>query len=204
MKKYSCIGFLARSHGIAVFEALVRSEQYTLSAVFTHARNPKMYDAERKIRPDFEKFQEIAQKNEIPFYSVDTRKENAAMEVYVKQNSFDLLVSVSWRRLVLPCVFERAAIGAVNVHRGDLPKYAGAEPIRRALEAKEEYVAVCAHAMTEKIDAGEVLAREVCQVKYDARLSLEENVELLKENITPLFPAIVMNAFELLIKKKEK
>ena len=65
------------------------------------------------------------------------RKLKSKLEKFVKNNEFDFLISVSWRYLISPQVFEKAKIGSFNIHRGDLPKYAGVEPIKRALNNNE-------------------------------------------------------------------
>ena len=74
----------------------------------------------------------------------------------ISENEFEFLLSISWRYLIPPQVFEKAEFGAINLHRGDLPKYAGVEPIRKALENNEERIAVCCHHITKNYDEGEV------------------------------------------------
>jgi methionyl-tRNA formyltransferase len=198
-KPYTCVGLLAREHGLAALNELVKCPDYKVLAVFTHKNNPKAYDVEQRERADFREFNRIAAEKGIPLYSIDRKLDNQLLTEFTKANNFDLLLSISWRYLVSKEVLEKANIGAVNIHRGDLPKYAGAEPIRRALENKEEQIAICAHQMTEEIDAGKLLCKATHPVNYLQSQTLEENVERLKKDITPHFPKLAFQAFEKLI-----
>ena len=196
MKTYSCLALAAREHGLAALDELVKSEQYKIIGLFTHRLNPKSYDASRQQRLDFGDFAEFASRNSIPLYTVDSVPEKEKVVEFAQKNDFDFIVSVSWRYLVPPEVFNKPKIAAINLHRGDLPKYAGAEPILKALKNNETEIAICAHYMTEKYDEGDVICKARHPVNYDSSASLEQNVERLKKEITPHFGVLAKCALE--------
>ena len=69
--------------------------------------------------------------------------------------------------------------GSINLHRGDLPKYAGIEPIKQALQNHEERIAVCCHHITKNFDEGKVIFKSYHDTNYDEGESLEQNIERL-------------------------
>ncbi len=71
----------------------------------------------------------------------------------------DLFVVVAYR--ILPReVFTIPTFGTVNIHASLLPKFRGAAPIHRAIEAGEKETGVTIFRIDEGIDTGEILARE--------------------------------------------
>ena len=191
-----CIGLVAREHGLTTLKELQSNNNYNIIAIFTHKLNPKSYDAEQKIRDDFLDFQLFAKKNNIPFYTIDSLDEKKLVKEFVVENDFEFLISISWRYLIPPNVFEKARFGAINLHRGDLPKYAGIEPIKRALENNEKQISVCCHHITKNYDEGEVIFKCNHDSNYDRRMSLEENVIRLKKEITKYFPELTINTLK--------
>ena len=196
--KIRCIGLVARKHGFHALKEL-QLRGYKIIAIFTHKFNPKSYDAETKIRDDFEDFQLFASQNKIPLYTIDSTDQKKLLEDFASKNEFGFLLSISWRYLIPPQVFEKAEFGAINLHRGDLPKYAGVEPIRKALENNEERIAICCHHITKNYDEGEVIFKSYHDSNYDEGMSLELNIERLKKEITKYFPELTIKTLEYLI-----
>ncbi|MEM3008193.1 MAG: formyltransferase family protein [Candidatus Nitrosotenuis sp.] len=206
MKKsqYSCILLVARNHGLESLKNLIRLDRYKIIAIFTHMLNPKTYDPERKIRSDYKDFVKIAELNKIPLFTIDNKSELSILKDFSEQNEYDFLISISWRYLIPPYIFNKAKIGSINLHRGDLPKYAGVEPIKRALQNNEKEIVVCAHHITENYDAGEVICKAKHPVNYDYNKTLDENVDRLKEEITPYFPQLTIKSLEILLREYAK
>lgn len=194
----SVVAFLARSHGLATFEALVGCREFRLIAVFTHRRTPKVEHATRPEREDYTHFAALASKHEVPLFSVDSVADTPTIDSVLANGDTDLLVSVSWRRIIPPKHLEAARLGGLNVHRGQLPDYAGAEPIKRALLDGRKEIIVSAHVLVEEIDAGEVLATRTLASNYDRSKSLDENVERLKVEITPFFAPLTLEGLRTL------
>ena len=198
--KIRCVALVAREHGLSTLRELQSTNNYQI-AIFTHKFNPKSYDAETKIIDDFDDFQLFASQNKIPLYTIDSTDQKKLLEDFASKNEFEFLLSISWRYLIPPQVFEKAEFGAINLHRGDLPKYAGVEPIRKALENNEERIAVCCHHITKNYDEGEVIFKSYHDSNYDEGMSLELNIERLKKEITKYFPELTIKTFKHLTKE---
>ena len=99
----------------------------------------------------------------------------------------DFIVEVSWRYLILSYITKKASIAAFGVHRGKLPEYAGAEPIKQALNKNEKEIIISAHYLGQEIDLGGTINTLSHPVNYKYSKTLEENVQRLRDEITPLF-----------------
>lgn len=191
MKKV--VGFLSRSHGLSVLNSLVKSRDYQLLQLYTHKFNPKSQDISRSQRSDFSFFEDICSKNKIPLFTVDDKLSSIG-----QCPSCDFIVEVSWRYLIPSEIIKQANIGAFGIHRGKLPDYAGAEPIKQALLNNEKTIVLSAHYLDNIIDRGDTIISLEHPVNYDVNYDLEANVQRLREEITPLFSKLMFNTFDIL------
>lgn len=198
---FKVVCFFARDCGIEALKELLNDKRFTIVWLLVHSKLPKSEDPNRGIRPEFPILKEIANNHSIPMSIIDTREEAQTLTSLRTLDSFDFLISLSWRFMIPKEIFSKAKIAAINIHRGKLPEYAGAEPIKRALEKGEKFITITAHEMVEEIDAGRILIEKNHPVKYDNSRSLTENVERLKKEILPLYPKVIMETIENIIDK---
>ena len=71
----------------------------------------------------------------------------------------DLMVVVAYGLLLPKAVLEAPRLGCVNVHASLLPRWRGAAPIQRAIEAGDSESGVCIMQMDEGLDTGPVWSR---------------------------------------------
>ena len=197
--KYKCLVLAARNHGLETIKQLSDSDIFQIIAIFTHKFNPKSYDPQQKERKDFKDFKDFANNKNIPFYSIDKPTEKINLEKYSFDADYDFLISISWRYLISPQVFNKAKYGAINLHRGDLPKYAGVEPIKHALTNHEKNLVISCHYITKNFDEGKVICKTSHPINYDSTRSFTENVERLKNEITQYFPKLTIKSLKFLL-----
>ncbi len=149
---------LGRKTGLEMLRRILeRPADYCVRAVWTHPRLPLTESAERAIRPEFAEFERLCREYRVPLHTVETRADADALATGLSRYKFDYLTSLSWRFTVRPDALRLAAVANVNLHRGKLPEYPGAEPVRRMLEDGEKYAVISAHEMAEVVDSGPVL-----------------------------------------------
>lgn len=180
------IGFISRSHGLNVLNSIVTSSDYKLVTVYTHKLNPKSQDQARSERDDYHLFAEVCKKHKIPIISIDSKNHQ-----FDNFPECDFIVEVSWRYLIPQNVTKKARIAAFGIHRGKLPEYGGAEPIKQALNNNEKEIVLSAHNLNAGIDEGEVFETTTHLVNYDHSLSLDENIQKIRDEITPKFSELV-------------
>jgi methionyl-tRNA formyltransferase len=187
---YDVVGFLTRPHGLTVLRSILTSSNYNLLAVYTHKLNPKSQDSSRSVRSDYHLFEEICKSKNIPIISIDSKNFN-----FKNFPQCDIIVEVSWRYLIPNKITKKAKIISFGIHRGKLPEYAGAEPIKQALLKNEKEIILSAHNLNAEIDAGEVLATISHKVNYNSKLSLDNNIQKIRDEITPKFSELLFTTF---------
>lgn len=118
---------------------------------------------------------------------------NAGLEVYqphkinttdsirfLKGFNADLFIVIAYGQILSSNVLGIPKIFAVNAHASILPKYRGAAPINWVLICGEKSTGVTLMKMTEKMDAGPVIARKEIEVlEADTAITLEEKLAIL-------------------------
>lgn len=202
--KIKIIAFFARNHGLQALESLLQDKQYEIVYLFTHKQEPLSVDSNRILRPEFQQFSQLAQLNNIPLQTVDSKDENILIQdVLEKITSVDFILSVSWRYQISTTILSKAQIASINLHRGKLPEYPGALPILQAIKKNDDIGYITAHKMIEKIDSGDILKLQSFPIKLDKHLTLEQNVDKIKDEITPLFGTLLLEVLNML-KKMDK
>lgn len=100
-----------------------------------------------------------------------------------------LVFGFNWR---LPReVLELPRLGTLNVHPSTLPKYRGPSPVLWAIRNGDPFMGVTVHRMTERIDAGPVLA-QVDNLLIPDQVTTEDIWQLTKAAL----PGLLAEAFE--------
>jgi methionyl-tRNA formyltransferase len=76
----------------------------------------------------------------------------------------DWLVVVAYGQLLPRAVLDMPRFGCLNVHASDLPRWRGAAPIQRAIEAGDQRTAICLMQMEEGLDTGPVWQRAMVDI----------------------------------------
>ena len=79
----------------------------------------------------------------------------------------DLAVVAAYGRIVPRRVLDLAPRGFVNIHASLLPRWRGAAPIQRALQAGDRQTGVCLMHMVPALDAGDVYAKDTVAISDD-------------------------------------
>lgn len=186
MNKYKTVALLGRSTGLSVLrDSLLPHPLLDVVQVFTH-RNLTKAEGGGK-RPELSEFQAITNAAKINLTVLDL-PEARSFESYLTLQTFDLLIVLSWKYIISANALNRAKVAAINLHRGELPKYAGLNPVRRALEAGERRVAITAHKMIEQVDMGEEIARLWIDVPImGAATDIDVATKEIKLQLEPLY-----------------
>jgi len=72
----------------------------------------------------------------------------------------DLAIVVAYGRIIPQRLLDLPGRGFVNVHASLLPRWRGAAPIQRAIEAGDRETGVCLMDMVKELDAGDVFAED--------------------------------------------
>jgi len=76
----------------------------------------------------------------------------------------DLIIVVAYGLILPQAVLNVPALGCWNIHASLLPRWRGAAPIQRAIEAGDQETGVCIMQMDEGLDTGPVLLRQKIEI----------------------------------------
>jgi len=98
----------------------------------------------------------------------------------LKQYQADLMIVVAYGLLLPKSVLETPRFGCVNIHGSILPRWRGAAPIQRAIEAGDQESGVTIMQMDEGLDTGNMLLTRRCAIEADETgSSLHDKLALL-------------------------
>ena len=189
------VGFLSRPHGYDALSAIAKSQNYKIIKLYTHKLNPKSQDPQRSIRTDYELFVKKCADNSIPLISIDT-----VSDEITDFPDCDYILEISWRYKIPNNIINKARIAAFGIHRGKLPDFAGAEPIKQALLNDEKKIVLSAHYLEKEIDAGNIISTIEFPVNYNGDKDLDVNIQTIRDEITPLFSKLVFQTLNILEK----
>ena len=133
--------------------ALLDQGLHTVVAVWTQPDRPAGRGKQTQASP----VKEVALANNIPV--LQPEKLLAADQADMAALDLDLLVVVAYGLLLPQTVLDTPKQGCVNVHASLLPRWRGAAPIQRAVEAGDLETGVCIMQMDAGLDTGDVLSR---------------------------------------------
>lgn len=166
---------------VPALEALIASKHRVL-AVYTQPDRP----AGRGQQVTMSAVKQCALRHELPVEQPPTLKDAAAVE-RLAQWSADLMIVVAYGLLLPKNVLETPHLGCVNIHASLLPRWRGAAPIQRAIQAGDSETGVTIMQMDVGLDTGPMLlervtpiaARETAATLHDrlAKIGAEAIVE---------------------------
>lgn len=98
---------------------------------------------------------------------------------------FDLGVVISYGMIIPEFLLSRATHGFINLHPSSLPRWRGAAPIERAIEAGDAVTSVCVIRMTPKLDDGDIIA------KLDVKISESDTAAILHSKFSELGAGLI-------------
>lgn len=159
---------------VPTLEALIRHPDYEVVAVYTQPDRERGRGQKTQITP----VKEVALKAEIPIIQPVNFKNPAAIEELATFQP-DLLIVVAYGLILPSALLAIPTYGALNIHASLLPRWRGAAPLQRAIEAGDRETGVMIMQMDEGLDTGEVWSEE--RVAITETTTAGELHDLLKE-----------------------
>ncbi len=155
--------------------ALVELTDHLLLAVYTQPDRP----AGRGRRLSASPVKKYAQNHSVTVRQPNSLKgPEAAGELAALAP--DLLIVVAYGLILPPAILRIPRLGCLNVHASLLPRWRGAAPIQRAIEAGDAQTGVTLMQMEAGLDTGPILAQETCPIApQDTATTLTERLAKL-------------------------
>lgn len=155
---------------------LLRDEHYQVVGVVTQPDRP----SGRKLQLTPSPVKNVALENNLPILTPENlRKDPAAVET-IKSWKAEVAVVVAFGQILDQTFLDLFQFGCVNVHSSLLPRWRGAAPIQRAVEAGDEKTGVCLQKVVLKLDAGDVIGSRIIELGHEMNsLELHDKLAIL-------------------------
>jgi methionyl-tRNA formyltransferase len=148
---------------------------YPVCAVYTQPDRPA--GRGRKLKASAVK--ELALQHHLEIRQPATLKDSNEQQI-LRDFHADLMVVVAYGLLLPKAVLQAPRLGCVNVHASLLPRWRGAAPIQRAIQAGDGYTGVTIMQMDEGLDTGAMLG------KLTTAISPDDNAQTLHDRLAVL------------------
>ena len=128
-------------------------------AVFSQPDRPKGRGKKLVATP----VKAVAERYDIPVFQPLNFKEQSDIEQLAALDA-DLMIVVAYGLLLPKALLETPTLGCINVHASVLPRWRGAAPIERAIEAGDTETGVTIMQMDEGLDTGDMLLIRKCAI----------------------------------------
>ena len=139
-------------------QALLDSE-HSVIAVYSQPDRPAGRGKKLLASP----VKQLAEQHGIPVYQPQSLRDQAAQEELAALNA-DIMVVVAYGLILPQVVLDTPRLGCINVHASLLPRWRGAAPIQRAIEAGDSESGVAIMQMEAGLDTGPVLVERRCPI----------------------------------------
>ena len=154
-------------------------KEYHVLSVYTQPPKKSGRGLKTKLNP----IHEISNDYNLPvktpqnFKSFDIIKE-------IKNLRPDFIIVVAYGIILPKTVLDIPNFFCLNGHASDLPRWRGAAPIQRAIEAGDKTTAACAMIMEETLDTGPVIAKKKINIlNKDTASTLHDKLSKLTANV---------------------
>lgn len=118
--------------------------------------------------------------------------ESKDLSALIKKFKVDLLVSVSWPKILPPEVFGLPRLGSLNVHASLLPKYRGVHPLNWAMIKDERETGVTVHFLSEGADQGGIILQK------STPISDRDTIVTLKKRVVRIGAKLLVRSLRLI------
>ena len=154
-------------------------KEYHVLSVYTQP--PKK--SGRGLRTKLNPIHEISNDYNLPVKTPQNFKSFDIIEE-IKNLKPDFIIVVAYGIILPKTVLDIPIFFCLNGHASDLPRWRGAAPIQRAIEAGDKTTAACAMIMEETLDTGPIIAKKKINIlNKDTASSLHDKLSKLTANV---------------------
>lgn len=146
-------------------QALIDQKLHDIVAVYTQPDRK----SGRGQKITYSAVKEVALAHQIPIYQPLNFKSKSEDGV-INQNELialnaDVMVVAAYGIILPDVVLNAPKYGCLNIHGSILPKYRGAAPIQRAIEAQEQNTGITIMKMDIGLDTGDMMLKTICPIE---------------------------------------
>jgi methionyl-tRNA formyltransferase len=134
---------------------------------------------------------QLALQHDIPVLQPSSLKAESVQQELAALSA-DVMVVAAYGLILPQAVLQIPRYGCLNIHASLLPRWRGAAPIQRAIQAGDTETGITIMQMDEGLDTGDMLLRRVCPI------AANETAQSLHDQLAVIGAASIVEALELL------
>ena len=159
----------------AHLQALLDSPEHSVIGVYTQPDRPAGRGKKLTASP----VKKLALEHQLPVFQPQSLKDPEQQRL-LNELQAEIMVVVAYGLILPQPVLDATRLGCINVHASILPRWRGAAPIQRAIEAGDRETGVTIMQMDAGLDTGAMLSISRCEIDHsDTSASLHQKLELL-------------------------
>ncbi|UQB42047.1 methionyl-tRNA formyltransferase [Thiomicrospira microaerophila] len=143
---------------VAPLQALL-DEGHEIIAVYTQPDRPAGRGRKLTASP----VKQLALQHGLPVFQPESLKTAEAQAELAKHNA-DIMVVVAYGLILPQAILDTPKLGCLNIHASLLPRWRGAAPIQRAIEAGDKETGITIMQMDAGLDTGAMLLKTHCPI----------------------------------------
>ncbi|MGV6808922.1 MAG: methionyl-tRNA formyltransferase [bacterium] len=155
---------------VPALQALIDSP-HEVVAVYTQPDRP----AGRGQKVRFSPVKQTALAANIPVEQTTTLK-TAQAQQQLRDYQADVMVVAAYSLILPQAVLDIPRFGCLNIHGSLLPRWRGAAPIQRAIQADDKETGVTIMQMTAGLDTGDMLHKIVCPIDHHGAQAIHDQL----------------------------
>lgn len=140
--------------------SLLDQQEHTVVTVFTQPDRPA--GRGKKLTPGPVKA--LALSHSLPLHQPLSLRNNPEIQNQITQLAPDIMIVVAYGLILPESILNIPRFGCLNVHASLLPRWRGAAPIQRAIEAGDTQTGITIMQMNAGLDTGDMLLKISCAI----------------------------------------
>ena len=133
----------------------------------------------------------LANQSGLPVLQPTTLK-NEEIQKRLVEYKPDLMIVAAYGLILPAAVLQIPSLGCLNIHASLLPRWRGAAPIQRAIQAGDKETGITIMQMDAGLDTGDMLLKKVCGISH------KDTAETLHDKLATLGAEAIIDALKLL------
>ena len=163
MSKVRVCFFGTPDFATVALKALLQDEHFEVVGVVTQPDRP----SGRKLQLTPSPVKSLALSHNLKVLAPESLKNNSLITDAIKSWGAEVGVVVAFGQILTESFLESFLFGCVNIHGSLLPRWRGAAPIQRAIEAGETVMGVTLQKIVKRLDAGDMIGARKLEITQD-------------------------------------
>lgn len=160
-KKLKIIFMGTPDFSVPALKNLIANKSMDVIAVYTQPPRPAGRGQQLRLSP----VQMLADSHNIPVYTPKSLKKDADAVDKFRALNADVAVVAAYGLILPKSVLDAPRYGCLNIHASLLPRWRGAAPIQRAIEAGDSESGITIMQMDEGLDTGAMLSKKSVTIR---------------------------------------